>query len=86
MTALNLFDSDVAGLHMKLKTFNYDAKYYLPKMGKLESIVGIQGMHQTNNTNLGEEYLIPDATTNDFGVFGIIMSGIITAYFRPVCV
>jgi iron complex outermembrane receptor protein len=24
-------DSDVAGLHMKLKTFNYDAKYYLPK-------------------------------------------------------
>jgi iron complex outermembrane receptor protein len=64
-------DSDVPGLHMKLKTFNYDAKYYLPKMGKLESIFGIQGMHQTN-TNLGEEYLIPDATTNDFGVFGTI--------------
>ena len=64
-------DSDVAGLHMKLKTFNYDAKYYLPKVGKLESILGIQGMHQTN-TNLGEEYLIPDATTNDFGVFGTI--------------
>jgi iron complex outermembrane receptor protein len=34
---------------------------------KLESIVGIQGMHQTN-TNFGEEYLIPDAMTNDFGV------------------
>lgn len=62
-------DSNVAGLHMKLKTFNYDAKYHLPKMGKLESIVGIQGMHQTN-TNFGNEYLIPDATTNDFGVFG----------------
>ncbi|PRZ20324.1 TonB-dependent receptor [Flavobacterium granuli] len=62
-------DSNVAGLQMKLKTFNYDAKYYFPKMGKLESIVGIQGMHQTN-TNSGEEYLIPDATTNDFGVFG----------------
>jgi iron complex outermembrane receptor protein len=64
-------DSDVAGLRMKLKTFNYDAKYHLPKMGKLESILGIQGMHQTNS-NLGEEYLIPDATTNDFGVFGTI--------------
>lgn len=62
-------DSNVAGLHMKLKTFNYDAKYHLPKMGKLESIFGIQGMHQTN-TNFGDEYLIPDATTNDFGVFG----------------
>lgn len=62
-------DSDVAGLRMKLKTFNYDAKYHLPKWGKLESIFGIQGMHQTN-TNFGDEYLIPDATTNDFGVFG----------------
>jgi iron complex outermembrane receptor protein len=62
-------DSDEAVLQMKLKTFNYDAKYHLPKRGKLESIVGIQGMHQTN-TNLGEEFLIPDATTADFGVFG----------------
>ena len=62
-------DSSIAGLHMKLKTFNYDAKYHLPKLGKLESIIGLQGMHQTN-TNFGEEYLIPDATTNDFGVFG----------------
>jgi iron complex outermembrane receptor protein len=62
-------DSNVAGLHMKLKTFNYDAKYHLPKIGNVESIFGIQGMHQTN-TNSGEEYLIPDASTNDFGVFG----------------
>ena len=62
-------DSAIAGLRMKLKTFNYDAKYHLPKVGKLESIVGIQGMNQTN-TNFGDEYLIPDATTNDFGVFG----------------
>jgi iron complex outermembrane receptor protein len=64
-------DNDVAGLHMKLKTVNYDAKYHLPNTGKLESIVGIQGMHQTN-TNFGEEYLIPDALTNDFGVFGTV--------------
>lgn len=62
-------DSDVAVLHMKLKTFNYDAKYHLPKFGKIESIIGIQGMNQTNK-NSGEEYLIPDATTTDFGVFG----------------
>jgi iron complex outermembrane receptor protein len=62
-------DSDVAILHMKLKTFNYDAKYHLPKLGKFESIIGIQGMSQTN-TNSGEEFLIPDARTNDFGFFG----------------
>jgi iron complex outermembrane receptor protein len=54
---------------MKLNTFNYNLKYHLPKFGKLETIVGMQGMHQTN-TNSGEEFLIPDATTNDFGVFG----------------
>jgi iron complex outermembrane receptor protein len=62
-------DSDVAILHMKLKTFNYDVKYHLPAIGKVESIFGIQGMHQTN-MNSGAEYLIPDATTNDFGFFG----------------
>ncbi|WP_432419393.1 TonB-dependent receptor plug domain-containing protein [Flavobacterium eburneipallidum] len=62
-------DSEVAVLHMKLNTFNYNAKYHLPKFGKFETIVGIQGMNQTN-TNSGEEFLIPDAVTNDFGVFG----------------
>lgn len=62
-------DSDVAVLHMKLNTFNYNAKYHLPKLGKFETIVGVQGMNQTN-TNSGEEFLIPDATTNDFGIFG----------------
>ncbi|MDG1870890.1 MAG: TonB-dependent receptor, partial [Flavobacterium sp.] len=62
-------DSDEASLQMKLKTFNYNAKYHLPKMGNLETILGVQGMHQTNN-NFGEELLIPDATTNDFGIFG----------------
>ena len=54
-------------LHMKLKTFNYDAKYHLPEFGKFETIVGIQGMNQ-NNSNYGEEELIPNATTNDIGV------------------
>jgi iron complex outermembrane receptor protein len=64
-------DSDVAILQMKLKTFNYNLKYYLPKFGKFEAIIGTQGMHQTN-VNSGEELLIPDATTNDYGVFGTV--------------
>jgi iron complex outermembrane receptor protein len=62
-------DSNVASLQMKLKTFNYDAKYHLPQFGKFESIIGLQGMSQTN-ANSGLEYLIPDASTNDFGFFG----------------
>lgn len=62
-------DSNTAILHMKLKTFNYDVKYHLQKIGKIDAIIGLQGMHQTNS-NSGIEYLIPDAETNDFGVFG----------------
>lgn len=56
-----------AALNMKLATFNYDVKYNLPTLGKFETIVGVQGMNQ-RNANYGEEILIPDATTNDFGV------------------
>jgi iron complex outermembrane receptor protein len=59
-------DALEAALHMQLKTANYDIKYSLPTSHFFETIVGIQGMHQVNN-NFGEELLIPDATTNDFG-------------------
>jgi hypothetical protein len=38
MIVLNEEDSDVAGLQMKLNTFNYNAKYHLPKVGNFESI------------------------------------------------
>ncbi|RZJ66872.1 MAG: TonB-dependent receptor [Flavobacterium sp.] len=62
-------DSNDAILQMKLQTLNYDLKYHFPQFGKFEIIAGIQGMHQTNE-NFGEEYLIPNAEVNDFGVFG----------------
>lgn len=54
-------------LEMKLSTFSYNLKYNFPKMKKFETIVGLQGMYQTNE-NFGEEILIPDATTNDVGL------------------
>ncbi|WP_318641509.1 TonB-dependent receptor [Flavobacterium ardleyense] len=62
-------DSPEAALDMHLRTFNYDLKYNFPKTTKIELIAGIQGMHQQNE-NFGEESLIPNATINDFGVFG----------------
>lgn len=63
----NEYDEDaLPALSMKLKTLNFDAKYYLPKMGKWETIFGLQGMYQIN-TNLAKELLIPDAQTNDLG-------------------
>jgi iron complex outermembrane receptor protein len=61
-------DSDSAALHMKLNTLSYNIKYHFAKWGNLETIAGIQGLSQTN-TNSGQEYLIPDAITNDFGIF-----------------
>ncbi|MBK0369295.1 TonB-dependent receptor [Flavobacterium agrisoli] len=64
-------ESNDPSLDMLLNTFNYNAKYHLPKMGQFETIVGVQGMHQTNK-NSGDEYLIPDATTNDFGAFATV--------------
>ena len=60
-------DGPDPALHMHLATVNYNLQYHLPKSEKLETIVGIQGMRQTNK-NLGKEVLIPDANTNDFGV------------------
>jgi iron complex outermembrane receptor protein len=61
-------DSDIPVLNMLLKTFNYNLKYYLPKTKNIETIFGIQGMAQ-DNTNFGEELLIPNANTRDFGFF-----------------
>lgn len=57
-----------APINMKLATLSYSLKYEFPKTDKFESIVGIQGMNQ-NNSNFGEEILIPNATTNDIGLF-----------------
>ncbi len=62
-------DSNSASLKMLLKTLNYNVKYNLAKFHNIETIIGVQGMHQTN-TNKADEILIPDATTNDIGVFG----------------
>lgn len=61
-------DSEIPVLNMDLRTFNYNIKYYLPKINRVETILGVQGMSQ-DNKNLGEERLIPDASTKDVGVF-----------------
>jgi iron complex outermembrane receptor protein len=60
---------DEIALFMKLKTFNYNVRYYLPDFGKFETIIGFQGMNQENR-NFGEERLIPDAKIADIGFFG----------------
>jgi len=68
------FEDDVSShaLGMKLKTLTYNIKWNTPVFKDLISFVfGSQGMSQENRNN-GEEILIPDATTNDFGIFGLV--------------
>ena len=62
-------DGEVPALEMDLNTLNYNIQYHAPKWRNLETIIGVQGMHQKNK-NSGEEILIPDAIINDFGVLG----------------
>lgn len=64
-----LESTEEVALFMKLKTFNYNVRYYLPDLGKFETIIGFQGMNQENR-NFGEERLIPNAKIADIGFFG----------------
>lgn len=57
----------VPELRLRLNTYGYNLKYNLPEIKNLKTVVGIQGIYQTNK-NLGEEILIPDAVKNDFGI------------------
>jgi iron complex outermembrane receptor protein len=63
-----LLDKGIQKIGMQLNTFNYDTKLYLPQWKNLESIVGVQGMLQSN-TNFGKNYLLPNATISSIGVF-----------------
>ena len=64
-----LESADEIALFMKLKTFNYNVRYYLPNIGNFETIIGFQGMNQQNR-NFGAERLIPNAKIADIGLFG----------------
>lgn len=65
----NEFEDDfkIPELRLRLNTYGYNIKYNLPEIKNFETIVGIQGIYQTNK-NLGEEILIPNAVKNDFGI------------------
>ncbi|HBL77610.1 MAG: hypothetical protein A2W90_03145 [Bacteroidetes bacterium GWF2_42_66] len=66
-------EPDEYELEMKLATTTYEAKLYLPSEEKSEYIVGFQGMNQINtNMNDRETILLPDATTNNYSVFGLL--------------
>ena len=59
-----------ANLDMDLSTTTVDLKYIFPKNNKSEFIIGTNIVNQ-ENTNLGEEELVPNATKNDLGIYGL---------------
>lgn len=62
---------DEPGLHLDLNSYTYDVKYSFPNNGVWEPTIGVQGMHQTNVNN-GDEYLIPDYTSDNIGAFAYL--------------
>ena len=59
-----------AHIDMDLKTTTVDMKYLFPKTENSEFVLGTNIMSQ-ENTNIGEEELIPDAKKKDFGFYGV---------------
>jgi iron complex outermembrane receptor protein len=64
-------NANIPGMFIDLKTITGDVKYYLPEHNNWEIVVGVSGGMQQNN-NKGDEYLIPDYTSKDVGVFSSI--------------
>jgi len=65
-------DRHQQALGMYLNTATYNVKWNSGTFkDHFNFILGTQGMLQTNKNN-GEEVLIPDATTKDIGVFGLV--------------
>ena len=63
-------DAFIPGLFIDLKTVTGDVKYYFPQHNNWDIVVGVSGGAQQNNK--GEEYLIPDFSSTDFGIFSSI--------------
>jgi iron complex outermembrane receptor protein len=59
------------GLFFKLNTLSSDFKYYFSDKNGLERVLGLSAVNQTN-TNKGQEFLVPNYSSNEWGVFGYI--------------
>jgi iron complex outermembrane receptor protein len=62
---------DEYGLYFLLNTVNYDFKYLLSEKNGLKFTSGVNGMWQ-NSQNKGIEFLVPEYSLFDFGVFAIL--------------
>jgi iron complex outermembrane receptor protein len=64
----NVLNPHQYGLYFYLPTYNYDIKYFLSDYKDWKTTGGINGMYQ-HNQNKGIEFLVPDYSLFDIGVF-----------------
>ncbi len=60
---------NIAGLDLRLNTYNYDIKYYFPESNGWNVSAGINGMYQTNDVTKGTDFIIPSYHQFDIGPF-----------------
>lgn len=65
----NVMDENQENLYFDLTSFNYNLTYFLPELGNWQTSIGTSGMSQ-NNKNRGVEFLIPEYSLFDWGIFG----------------
>jgi iron complex outermembrane receptor protein len=64
--------TDIAGLNLDLKTYNYDLKYYFQDFDGWNFTVGANGMYQQNDVTKGTDFVIPSYQQFDIGPFLLV--------------
>lgn len=59
----------IPGLSLDMHTLTYDLKLFLPEKKQFDITFGLNGFYQTNNTNDGTEFVIPNYNQLDVGPF-----------------
>ncbi len=67
----DVFHPNNYGLYFLLNTINYDVRYVLPEKKQFNISIGANGMQQTSQ-NKGIEFLVPEYSLFDIGVFTIL--------------
>ncbi len=67
----NVLDKNEAELYFDLQTYSYNLIYFLPDIRVWQFSLGTSSLVQQNK-NKGEEFLIPEYTQFDWGIFGFV--------------
>lgn len=62
----------LAGLHLQLSTYTYDAKYNFLFGDDYETTIGVNGMYQNNKFGRGTDFPIPEYHQFDIGPFFVV--------------